>query len=730
MRRLAFVLGLLNALAAGEARPPEPLPLQGEAVAEVTGALMRLSAGDTGPLEALPIDCFLRPPARPANDDPDLTRAWTADLPAALARLDDGARSRALTRLDAIYRTHAAAGDPADRPRLAAALLPAPAAVAELTLAADRAFDHGRFSDYLGMAALLAEAGRPPAEERRRGEVATLLTGRGPAIDAALRLAEPGLPQPSAAGPPAEHARLAVAWSVAPGWVLAGDPWGRVRWQYRVDRRASVTTGPGAALVSDSRGLRALLDDGTVRPLPPLPAGAQMLAVAGGAAWFATGPRAWRLDLADGGLLPIDLGDAPLAAPLVRGRQSLWLLPLELVLVEDGRPFHRLRHGLPAGAGWRLAADRSHPLVLSAEGRAWRLEALAEQLPRLEPVARARLLLRAGRPQDALAALGGEPPPAGLGVALSAHLALGLPHVAAAGATLDRLAATAQDRVRLRAARLLAAGADPFATDDAPLAAAAAESGALLLTGDAVDLAREPAEWAHACTLTAWQARWRPPPPGIDPARPCVDEPEATTLPDERQAAAPEGGVLYRGLRYRLARELDQAVLTCHDAQGALRWRQRWRAPSFLSAPSLGLDLQQGVAVVNEGESRLRCLAADTGRPLGVFTAGRNEVAASQPVLAPTGHLAFLAPLGVGDRLVLLAQDGAETVIPLSFTSPGRWLLPLPGGVAALGQDGAVRLFPSVMSCALPRTLTASARPPAVCAEGLVLDGRLWRWRR
>ena len=725
---MAIVLGLLTALASGEEGAAEPLPLQGDAVAQVTTALMRLSTGDTGPLEALPIDCFLRPPARPVGDDPDLTRAWTADLPAALARLEAGARTKALTRLDAIYRIHAAASDPADRPRLAAALLPAPAAVTELTSATNRAFDHGRFADYLGMAALLAQADHAPTQDRRRAEVATLLSGRGPAIDAGLRLAEPGLPQPSAATPLTDHARLAVAWTVVPGWVLAADPWGRVRWQYRVDRRAIVTTGPGAALVSDSRGLRALLDDGSIRPLPPLPAGAQMLAVAGGAAWFATGPRAWRLDLADGGLLPIDLGDGPLAAPLVRGRQSLWLLPQELVLVEDGRPFHRLRHGLPATAGWRLATDRSHPLVLSTEGRTWRLEALAEQLPRLDPVARARLLLRAERPQDALAALGDDATPAGRSIALSANLALGLPHVVAAGATLDQFAVTAQDRVRLAVARLLAAGRDPFTNEDTALAAEVANGGELLLTSDASDLARDPAEWAHACTLSMWGARVRPPSSAIDPARPCVDVPEATTLPDERQTTATGGGVLYRRLRYRLTRDLDQAVLTCHDERDVLRWRQRWRAPSFLSAPSLGLDLHQGMAVVNEGGSHLRCLAADTGRLLGVFSTGSSEVTASQLVMATSERIAFLAPLGIADHLVLLSRDGGEEIIALA--SPGRWLLPLSGKIAVGGQDGVARIFPGATTCTLPPILTSSPLPPAVHAEGLVLDGKLWRWRR
>jgi hypothetical protein len=97
-------------------------------------------------------------------------------------------------------------------------------------------------------------------------------------------------------------------------------------------------------------------------------------------------------------------------------------------------------------------------------------------------------------------------------------------------------------------------------------------------------------------------------------------------------------------------------------------------------------------------------------------------------VLATSDRLAFLAPLGVADHLVLLARDGGEESIPLA--PAGRWLLPLGDRIAVLGNDGRARLYPGATPCALPAELAASALPPAVTADGLVLDGRLWRWRR
>jgi hypothetical protein len=427
--------------------------MSGASLEEVDNALIRLARGDTSAVEALPLSAFLDPVARPDTRSDSLARRWTLALPAALARLDATARSHALTRLDARYQTLAATRPVEERARLASAFLPAPAAVADLQLATNRAFDLGHFSEYLGLAQLLA-SDRGTIGDDRRQQVALQLSGLGPQVDASLRLPPPGTPLPTTAQPRENSGHLAVRWQVVPGWVLALDPFAQVVWQYRVDRQAQVTTGPGAVLVRDSSGLRALDEQGTILVLPPLPTGAAVLAVAGGAAWFATGERAWRLGLTDRMIQALALDAPPLGAPLVRGSQSLWLTARELLLFDGDRLLHRFQHQLPAGAGWQLGVDGERPLIISPEQRTWRLESFTDQLLRLDGLAKAELLLQARRADDALLALGEPQSDAARRLTLRAHLSKGPAHIASLAAAPMAWCTNAQDRALLQLARL------------------------------------------------------------------------------------------------------------------------------------------------------------------------------------------------------------------------------------------------------------------------------------
>ncbi len=442
-----------------------PLPVAAagdQRAADIEHALIALSAGDTGPLDALADEEFSAPLALPDAQHPELARRWTLALPVAVARLAAPAREHVLANLDARFASALPghAGEEA-RARVAARFLPAPAAVRALGARADRAFDLGRFDEFLGIARVRELAGGGLGDDQRRDAVATLLSGRGPDVDEGLRLQPPGLPRPTSALPLPDAGGLSVAWTVLPGWVLACDPWGGVLWQFRTERAAQVLTGPGAALVRDTMGVRALDEGGAVRELPPLPPGARVWSVAGGAAWFSTGAQAWRLDLAGRQVARLDLAGEALAAPLVRGDESLWLTAREVMLFAHDRPVQRLRHGLPAGPGWRLGADRTHPLVIGADGQRWRLESLAEQVAAATPLARARLLLAAARPDEALAALSGvAEDPESDAVRLRAHLALGARHAAEHEVELLALATTPQQRATVRQAALsgLAAG--------------------------------------------------------------------------------------------------------------------------------------------------------------------------------------------------------------------------------------------------------------------------------
>jgi hypothetical protein len=144
-------------LAAGEvASGLQPLAMSGEGLEAVDHALIRLAHGDVSAVEALPLSAFLAPVARHDAGSESLARRWTQALPAALDRLESSARARALTRLDARYQTLAATQSVTERARLATAFLPAPSAVAELQLAANRAFDLGHFNEFLGLSLLLS----------------------------------------------------------------------------------------------------------------------------------------------------------------------------------------------------------------------------------------------------------------------------------------------------------------------------------------------------------------------------------------------------------------------------------------------------------------------------------------------------------------------------------------------------------------------------------------------
>lgn len=740
-----FVAG---ALTGGEAPSGvRPLAMSGAALEAVDHALIRLARGDTSAVEALPLEAFLDPVARPDAKNAGLARRWTMALPAALARLEPEVRARALTRLDARYHTLAGTRSGAERAHLASAFLPAPNALKDLTQAGDRAFDLGRFDDYLGIAYLLAASGRDGGDPRRQ-QVALHLSGLGPQVDTSLHLPAPGTPVPSGGKGVVPRGHLAMRWLVVPGWVLACDPFGDVVWQYRVDRLAQVTTGPGAVMVRDSTGLRALAEDGTVTTLPPLPSGATVLTIAGGAAWFATGERAWRLVLADGAIQALDLAEPPLGAPVVRGSQSLWLTARDLLLFDGDRLIHRFQHRLPAASGWHLGADGERPVVMADDQRSWRLESLTDQLVRLNGVARAELLVRAGRFDEALRTLGEPENDEERSVVLRAHLSQGPAHIVAHGDDAFAWCVTTQDRALVLLAHL-AATADGNALRAAQATTPAlptalttldtmtAQEPTLWLTDQGDDLGDDPAFWDHACTGRAWQ-EWRtartakPLVPALAQDGPLV-EPQAIAAPPGppgtpstvtavRQA---DGSLLLGGRSFRLERSLDAMVVTCHGADGILRWRHRWRPPSFLSAPSQTIDIRDGTVLVVEGGLRLNVFDADLGTRRATFVV--DDLGSGTPFVLGE-NLALIGPLGVDSQFTLV--DSRGIVRTSAMPAPARWSLVLDHRLLVLGHDGVARLMPSAQVVPLPAELTRSRIPPRASADGLVLDDRLWRWKR
>ncbi len=724
-----------------------PLAMSGTVLEVVNHALIQLSQGDTTAVEALELSAFIDPVARLDPLSEGLYRRWTTALPAALARLRATDRTHALTRLDAHYHTLAAnQNDDDHRARLASAFLPAPSAMADLQRVVDRAFDLGHFSDFLGLEELLS-AGGSSIRDPRRQPIAILLSGLGPQVDATLRLPPPGSALPTAGNVVIPNGSLSTRWVVVPGWILACDPFNQVVWQYRIDRLAHVTAGPGAVMVNDSSGLRALNDRGVVSTLRPLPSGAMILSIAGGCAWFATGERGWRVGLSDGITQSLSLFAPPLGAPLVRGPQSLWLTSRELLLFDEDHLMHRFEHGLPAATGWRLGADRNRPAIQSGDGRQWRMESFADQFARLTGNERAELLLQASRPQDALSTLGEPQDLRAKRLALRAHLKLGVKNVAALGDAAFALCQDEQDRALVLLAQLAATSTTnektllPLIADHAPFAApvlAALTALDALATAQptiyfnerAQELSDHPAWWNHACSGTAW-LRWRHQPalPRLTKVEGPLVVMDAVTVdaaPRSNIAARrPDGALFVDDLTLRLERGLDVITVTCHDHAGTFLWRQRWRPASLLAAPSQTIDVRDGLVYVLEGGLRMTAFDLNTGVQIGTFII---DELGSGTAFVLDKKLAVIGPLGVDNALTLVDEHGTAYHIPLP--SPARWIASLGNRLLIRGQDGIARLYPEERIITLPAPLTTSRTVPQVTVDGLMLGNSLWRWAR
>lgn len=748
--RWLFISLIISALAtdvlAAEETPNAPrlLAMSGAGLEAVNHALIQLTQGNTAAIEALALEAFLDPVARPDPLSEGLYRRWTMALPAALARLNATQRAHALTRLNARYQALAAdQPDDQQRARLASAFLPAPSAMTELGHAADRAFDLGRLSDFLGLEALLA-AGGTTVRDPRRQPIAILLSGLGPQVDATLRLPPPGNALPSAGNAVVPNGTLATRWKVIPGWILACDPFNHIIWQYRMDRMAKVTVGPGAVLVHDHVGLRALDDHGVVTSLRPLPSGALILSIAGGCAWFATGERGWRVDLHDGVAQSLALQAPPLGAPLVRGPQSLWLTSRELLLFDEDHLVHRFEHGLPATSHWKLAAEHDRPTILSGDGKQWRLESFTDQFTRLSGNERAELLLQASRPQDALALLGDPRDPRAKHIALRAHLKLGVAHVANLGDVAFTLCAHEQDRALVVLAQLAAASTThentlrqlievrptltPVALVSA-LDALAHTQPSIQFSDRAADLGDDPTWWSHACSGTAW-LRWRrqPSPPHPPTDGPLVIMDAVTTTiaaPSTIAVRRADGALIVDDLTLRLERGLDAITVTCHDHAGLFLWRQRWRSASLLSAPSQAMDVRDGVVQVLEGGLRMTAFELNLGVQIGSFMV---DDLGSGTAYVLGKKLALVGPLGVDNSVTVIDEHGVSEYHPLP--SPARWIVPLGHRLLIRGQDGVARLYPENRIMTLPTPLITSRIAPQVTADGLSLGNLLWRWAR
>ncbi len=705
-----------------------PMALAGEQQQIIDQALIDLVRGDTKSLESLPITAFLAPIARPDANNSGLSFRWTMSLPKALARLPDNQRKQTLARLDARYHTLLTPNlSTHDRTRLAVAFLPAPTALEHVQYAANLAFDRGHLTDFLGITQLIPIQ----YDDARRQSVALLLSGLGPEVDTTLQLTPPGTAIPTTTTtttPPAAH--LAIRWVVQPGWVLAVDPFEQVAWQYSIDRNATVVTGPGAALIRDSLGVRVLNDSGFIKMLTPLPSGAQLLCVAGGAAWFATGTRGWRMNFADGQVTALDLGVVPIGAPVVRGQKSLWLTAHSFLLFDAERLIHRFQHQLPVAGDWKLSSATAQVQLQAPDGRQWHLSAFTEQLKNDDVQQQAELLLRAHRFDDALKLLSNftdehapslrlraqiglafdknialpdfspNYPPADQALILSAHFAnsdRGIGHV------LHKLPAT-----------------DLFTYFDT----LSQQHPTVQFSTDTHSLIDQAQTWNHIYTTSAW-AQWRQRKQYPRSQIPTVNTtsielPINTKLITSRDA---HGHLLWDDRQFRLERTPDVMIVMCHGKNGDLLWRHQWRPMTYSSAPSQFMDIRDNVVYVHEGTARVIVLDVDLGVQLGVFPL--TDTSGTVYFLSPT-QLAQLGPLGVNNVLTLYDVHGRGLPIPLA--TPARWACNVGGHLILRLTDLTAVAYPGAKSVMWPLPLLRQPQAPLVTAEGLHASNALWPW--
>jgi len=740
-------------MAGGEDQVPAPsqvLAFHGTGQLDAMHALVAIAAGEVEAVAGLPRALFHADVAVVDQADPDLARRWSRCIPLALARCPAAARGPIIAVLerDCVAQLRASP----EQPWLALDFLPAPSAQARLATLAAQAFDFGRFTRSLCATALLGPL--PGAQAlQERDQVAQQLCGDAPAVAAALALSAPGEPQPAAPASSRPVGGLTVVWQPQPGWLLACTPDGRILWQLRLDLSADVLPGAGAALVHDVGGLRVVYEDGSVQALSPPPGDTRLLAVGGGACWFATGRRAWRLAFHETTPHALELNEEPLCAPLVRGARSLWLLPQELQLYDGATLIARMRHHLAVGPGWRLAGhdaqDATIPLLLAPDGGCWTVPSLAAQISGADLVAHAQLLVAAGRPQEALslltpAALGTEP---GRAVAFAATCALGPAHLAQVAASAEALAGSPADIATVRyVVYRTASDAGARALALQRLLRCLRDHPDLEMNWSVDELNLEPGLWHHASSaqvLADALERSQLPPPQPGPLR---TEPLLAGIPQQEPGRSDEVVLdqsLGRVHRYGdgllvLDHASGETMLSCHDPQSrALRWRTRWS--SAAQAPSRSLALVDGFAVVAEGTDRLTVLDAESGRLALTIDCAGIPAQPSRCRLASADCLVMSGPSD--DELAVAtvprssgfdAPTQQVEALRVALAARLRWAAPLPFMDRVLVQrdDGAALLYPGGDVVSVPRALASVTTQPQLTPAGLLADGSLYRWNQ
>jgi hypothetical protein len=717
-----------------------PLNMEGETRSRIDQALMELSRGNASYFETLTAADFLTPSARPSAHAEDVFIRWTHIIPQVLERLSPEQKNIILSRLDAHFMTlRSTAENPV---ALACAFIPAPSAVKEVQRAANHAFDHGRFADFLGLAYFL------PDQSDERLPIAQQLIGWGAQVDPAWQLTTPGLPQLTEKYPtPAPLPTRGVRWDVVPGWLFARDPFAQIIWQYRIDRNATTLIGPHVVFVRDSMGSRIIDKNATIRPLPPLPSDTQALGLSDTAGWFVAGKRVWHFALTDGTVSEVVFPEPPIGAPLLRANNSLWLTEHELILLDGERITQRVRHQLPAENTWRLAFHETTPLIVGDNNQHWLIPSLSEQTTLAHSAETLAALLAAQSFTHIISATKNISEPFAQSFYVRAHIGLALQHKDQS--TLHQLSTSdVRDKALLLSAQLSlldpqknyrfspthneARQRDLYQEMDA----FCQQQPQALLTSDADNLLDPENLWSHQMSATAWTA-WRlyqqqilteiPAQIQVHADATIIAPPSATTTATRRNE---QGDIVLENGVLRLQRTHDLISLSLVNSAQQVLWRQRWRSRAFITVPSLTMDVHDGFIFVYEIGLRLTVLDPHLGLIGGQYEL--NELNGIPYFLTPN-TLAIIAPLGIQNTLTWFHNDqSSEEPLPI----PARWacVVPATNGISATlimrDQEKNLWRFPGKTPLAWPNQISQLLTAPEITPAGVRHDHMLWEWVR
>lgn len=540
-------------------------------------------------------------------------------------------------------------------------------------------------------------------------------------------------------------------WAVEQGHLLALDPFGQVRWQRSLERRAHIWTDHQWALSHSPHGLWLIHWRGAARQLT-MPKDIKPLGLIGGFAWFAQGQTIYRLDPQRDTVSQLQLPSQAVALPVVRGAHSLWLGADEYFLFHDGRLSGRYLHGLEAKTGWELQTLHDPHGIAAAltiydplGDRHWQITAFPEDS---SPVLRPGHLNRAGRHSEALAAWQSLDETQRRSASIPFAVSLAALGRAAEWTVEEALQWIDDPHWRLRAALALL-GTQPAESHHRlllrRLALASPES---LLPNGADHLPLHPvSRWPQvisAHTLAqVLEDNALPFPPNFALGEPQPHAADTTVETLQRHRAAGEDTRLFLG-EDELQLHFGPNFTEISRWQGPtsdqrLRWRLRW--PTISSLPGRSIDARSGVIIVGEGQSRLYAINAESGRLLGQARVPNGLAMPSQSHYLShsrheegLGHFAILHPIAVNNQLTVVSCEyppGSQTrPLPrpetINLAQTARWALAVGPHLLVAEHSGQVRLFPGGEAIHWPGDIPTSA--PSITAQGLVYDSRLWPW--